>query len=209
MKNIKKIAHYAIWTCLVGFLSACASSTAPVFDAVYDLGIAPTTTQTASTKPILLASVQSNQALDSTAILYRLSEHNAQQLQPYTQSHWAMPAPQLLHQRLRQQLGQHRAVLQSNQGVTAPAGTLRLHWEIEEFSQWFESKESSKAVVRVVVTLGRMQSGNKEEFVAQRNFSAQAPAPTANAAGGVLALTQATDSLINDITRWVENYQSL
>lgn len=198
-------------------LSACQN--APKAAMIYDFGVTPVSAMsgmsatsgisrvsTAHLPPMLLAPVPTHAAFDSTGIFYRLGYHNAQQLLPYTQSHWTIPVTQLFHQRLRQHLGQNRPVLQATQGVMVATGTLRLHWEIEEFSQWFESPQHSKAIVRIVATMGRIKSGNKEELVAQRSFTAEHPAPTADAAGGVQALTQASDAVIAEIAQWAGSY---
>ena len=195
----------------ISFISLTACQTATPKTAMYDFGVspyavAPPSTGTTIKAPLILTPLTAQGAVDGTGILYRLGYANPNQLLPYTQSRWTMPAAQLLHQRLQQYVGQSRAVLQPTQGVSVAAGTLRLHGEIEEFSHWFDAPATSKAMVRIVITLGRVQNGGKEEFVAQRRFTAERPAPSPDAAGGVAALTQASDAVIADIAQWVASY---
>lgn len=193
-------------------LTACQTATPKT--TIYDFGLSPyaatpsTSTSTpASVKaPIVLVPLTARGVVDGTGVLYRLGYADAHQLLPYTQSRWTMPIPQLLHQRLQQYVGQSRAVLQPKQGVNMAVGTLRLHGEVEEFSHWFDAPQSSKAVVRIVITLGRVQNGGKEEFVAQRRFTAERPAPSPDATGGVMALTQASDTVIAEIAQWAGSY---
>lgn len=187
-------------------LTACQTATPKT--AIYDFGLSPyaATPSTSVKAPIVLVPLTARGVVDGTGVLYRLGYADAHQLLPYTQSRWTMPIPQLLHQRLQQYVGQSRAVLQPKQGVNMAVGTLRLHGEVEEFSHWFDAPQSSKAVVRIVITLGRVQNGGKEEFVAQRRFTAERPAPSPDAAGGVMALTQASDAVIAEVAQWTGSY---
>ena len=187
-------------------LTACQTATPKT--AIYDFGLSPyaATPSTSAKAPIVLVPLTARGVVDGTGVLYRLGYADAHQLLPYTQARWTMPIPQLLHQRLQQYVGQSRAVLQPKQGVNMAVGTLRLHGEVEEFSHWFDAPQSSKAVVRIVITLGRVQNGGKEEFVAQRRFTAERPAPSPDAAGGVMALTQASDAVIAEIAQWTGSY---
>ncbi len=191
-------------------LTAC--QTPPSQVAVYDFGAMPTAAVAVAgatrLPPIALTPIQASGAWDNASVLYRLNYANPHQLMPYTQSRWTMPVPQLLHQRLQHYLGQNRAVLQPIQGVNITTGTLRLHGEVEEFSHWFETPQNSQGVVRMVVTLGRVQNGGKEEFIAQRRFTAERTAPSPDAAGGITALTQASDTIIAEIAQWVDVIQS-
>jgi cholesterol transport system auxiliary component len=183
-------------------LSACGTPAARL--TVYDFGPGATTPQVsnrmAPLPPVLLAEVESAAALDSTAVLYRLLYADAQQLRPYAQARWSMPPAQLLRQRLRELLGQRRSVL-SPLDAAAP-GTLTLRVELEEFSQLFDAAQSSRALVRVRATLGR--SGNPVKALAQTSFVLQSPAPTADAAGGVRALAQASDELVPQLDAWLQ-----
>jgi cholesterol transport system auxiliary component len=158
---------------------------------------------------LVLVDVEAPVALENTAVLYRLGYADAQQLRPYAQARWGMAPAQLLRARLRALLGQRRSVLTPLDAV-AP-GTLTLRVELEEFSQWFETATSSAALVRVRATLGRSGSpgspGNPAipaKPVAQTSFVVQSPSSSADAAGGVRAMAQATDALVQQLDTWLQ-----
>lgn len=181
-------------------LSACAVSQTPGNKAVYDFG--PAATQTTNTvtpaaafpAPLALADVGVGLALDNTAVQYRLAYANPQELRPYALARWTMPPAQLIGQRVRSVLAERGAVL--TPGVGSTAHTLKL--ELEEFSQVFDAPGVSQGVMRLRATLLK---GNT--LAAQRSFSIQAPAPTADASGGVRALSVATDAMAQQLGVWV------
>ena len=184
-------------------LSACAVSPTPGSKAVYDFGPATTaTTATAPTAsptasfpgPLTLSEVGVGLALDNTAVQYRLAYANPQELRPYALARWTMPPAQLIGQRVRSVLAERGAVLAS--GMGSPVHTLKL--ELEEFSQVFDAPNASQGVLQVRATLLK---GNT--LAAQRSFSIQAPAPTADASGGVRALSVATDAMAQQLAVWV------
>ncbi|APW44642.1 hypothetical protein RS694_01405 [Rhodoferax saidenbachensis] len=198
-------------------LSACSSLQAPARPLVYDFGpgaVATEPTNRMARLPTLsLAEVDAGAALDGTAVLYRLAYADGQQLRPYAQARWSMPPAQLLRQRLREQLGQRRAVLNLSDGLLAGRASLTLHVELEEFSQLFEAADRSSGLVRLRATLGHVRPEGAgggpagERLVAQRSFVVQRPAASADAAGGVRALTQASDALIEELEQWIAQVQ--
>ena len=188
-------------------LGGCAVPTlpgAPVRPAIYDFGpgalTAPATNGATPAAPLIIAAVEASPAFDSPALLYRLAYTDAQQLRPYAQARWSMPPAELVRQRLRETLGQHRTLL--NPGKSdAPPRTLRI--ELEEFSQLFASPEQSVGLLRLRATLVQTRPGG-EQWLAQRSIIVQRPAPTANAPGGVRALTAATDAAAQEIDTWLQ-----
>ena len=177
---------------------------------VYDFGPGPVST-VASTRmaplpPLVLADTEASAALDSNAVLYRLTYSEPQQLRPYTLARWSMTPAQLLQQRLREHLGQARPVLNAGLGLAADKPALVLHLELDEFSQLFETAERSSGLVRLRATLGKGGQG-AERLVAQRSFVVQRPAASADAAGGVRALTEATDAAIAEIALWLQQVE--
>jgi cholesterol transport system auxiliary component len=187
---------------VVATLSACGTPAQRLV--VYDFGpgaIAPQTgNRMAPLPPLLLADVEAASALDGTAVLYRLMYSDAQQLRPYAQARWSMPPAQLLRQRLRELLGQRRSVLAPLDAV-AP-GTLTLRVELEEFSQLFDATQSSAGLVRLRATVSR--SGSPPKPLAQTSFVLQRPAASADAQGGVQALAQASDLLVQQVDHWLQ-----
>jgi cholesterol transport system auxiliary component len=150
--------------------------------------------------------VQAASALDSTAVLYRLAYSDSQQLRPYAMARWSMPPAELLRQRLREQLGQRRAVLNPLDGVASTTPTLSLRVELDEFSQLFETPDKSTGLVRLRATLAHMDAAS-EKLLAQRSFVVQRPSASADAAGGVKALTAAADAAIAEMETWVQQMQ--
>ena len=207
-------------------LAGCSVLPAPPARAlVYDFGpglqapVADSTvakaTPSAQLPTLALADVQSAGRNDnSTAVLYRLAYTDARQLRPYQQARWAMPPAQLVQQALRTQLGERRAVLSADDalaaaregvaGSSAP-GSLPtvLRAELEEFSQVFSSARASSALVRLRATLVE-PTADGEKLLGQRLFTVQAPAPSADAAGGTRALADATAQAAQAVAQWVE-----
>ena len=188
-------------------LGGCAVPTlpsAPVRPAIYDFGpgtlSAPVVSNATPAAPLIIAAIEASPAFDSTAILYRLAYSDAQQLRPYAQARWSMPPAELVRQRLRETLGQQRPLLAPGKNETPPR-MLRL--ELEEFSQLFESPDRSVGLLRLRATLVQPRPGG-EQWLAQRSFVVQRPAPSADAPGGVRALSAATEAAAQEIEAWLQ-----
>lgn len=194
-------------------LTGCSLPYHPARPSVYDFGpgqlTAPAASPATKLAPLAVTEIEANPALDSTAVLYRLAYADAQMLHPYAQARWSMTPAQLLRQRLREHLGQHRALLNPSDGVNRSAATpasqpapYTLRIELEEFSQLFESPTKSVGLLRLRATL--TQPGpTGEKLVAQRSVTVQQPATSADAQGGVRALTAATDAAMREIETWL------
>lgn len=196
----------------VGLLGGCALPDKPTRGTLYDFGpgalsAAPASRQTLP--PIAIDTIStSGGALDNMSVLYRLGYADAQQLRPYAQARWSMPPAQLVRQRLREQLNQRRAVFNAREGVAlnrsqGDALPLLLRLELEEFSQFFTTPEASVGLIRLRATLLEITPGG-EKLVGQRNVVVQRPAPSADASGGVRALTAATDAAIEELDQWLQ-----
>lgn len=209
----------AIFSVIAGglvLLGGCALPNKPVRSAMYDFGpgelIAPSAATAGAALPALpplaIADiVTAGGALDNQAVLYRLGYTDAQQLRPYAQARWSMPPAQLVRQRLRERLGQRRAVFNAREGVAlnrsqnARLPLLRL--ELEEFSQLFSAPDASVGLIRLHATLLEITPAG-EKLIAQRAVVVQRPAPSADAPGGVRALSAATDAAIDTLAQWLE-----
>lgn len=200
---------FGVAACALLGVSGCTSLQVPPAAAVYDFGLTALPADTrAPVRPmpapaLLLEPVQARAALDGTALQYRLAYANAQQLRPYAQARWSMAPAELLQQRLRSQLGAHRALLQDGQGLVVPPGSLRLYVELDEFSQVFDSPSHSHALLRAHATLAQLEASGYR-LLAQRSFTLQRPAPTPDAAGGVQALGLASDALVSELLGWMD-----
>ncbi len=145
--------------------------------------------------------MQATPAFDGNAMLYRLAYADGQQLRAYTQARWAMPPAELVQQRLREGLSGQFTVLRP--GEDAPRV---LQLELEEFSQVFDATDKSSGQLRLRATVRqRLPSG--ERMMAQRTVMVKRPAPSADAAGGVRALSAATDAAVDELAQWLRQWR--
>ena len=199
---------------LLGLAGCKALPDKPVRPTLYDFGpVAPAATAVGAPtlqarSALVLPEVEVSGILETPALLYRLGYDDPHQLRPYAFARWSGPPGELLRQRLRDVLGRDRAVLDPAAGAAlarrgTPPPVLRV--ELEEFSQLFDAPNDSKGVLRLRCTLLDNTAGG-ERLVAQRIFEVQRPAPSADATGGVRALTAATDAAAQDIARWLQQH---
>ncbi|WP_341916827.1 ABC-type transport auxiliary lipoprotein family protein [Polaromonas sp. YR568] len=207
--------RFGLMVLVVLALGACSAlPDKPLRAALYDFGPGLSSTQPATRQaplpPLALSDISTpGGALDNQAVLYRLAYADAQQLRPYSQARWSMPPAQLVRQRLRETLGRDRAIFNAGEGpalnrsaaLGATPRTLQL--QLEEFSHLFQSPASSTGLVRLHATLVE-NTPSGEKLLAQRYFTVQRPATSADAAGGVRALTAATDAAIEEISQWLQ-----
>ena len=202
------------------FLAGCSAlPDKPVRASLYDFGpgnltAVPTEQKTALPALPALAIDDINTsggALDNQAVLYRLSYQNEQELRPYTFARWSMPPAQLVRQRLREQLGRQRNIFDARGGLALNRSQnavlpLLLRLDLDEFSHVFTAPQASVGLIRLRATLIE-QATSGEKLIAQRSVVVQRPAPSADAPGGVRALTAATDAAIEEIDVWLQQSQ--
>jgi cholesterol transport system auxiliary component len=189
-------------------LAACASPRAKAPAAVYDFGAQRLAAASGSSgisgdkrlrASIWIPDAQAPVWLDNTAILYRLAYHDLARVYAYGSSRWAATPATLLTQRIRSRIG---AV--NDAGVTSAAEGARTNYmlrlELEEFTQIFDTTDSSRAVVRLRASLIDRRT---RLLLSQRNFSIEQSSPAPNASGGVRALTEASDNLIGSLIGWL------
>lgn len=170
-------------------------------------GTAPVTTPAMTAAPLVLPDIEAGGAVEGTRVLYRLDYDNRHELRPYSQARWSAPVTQLVHERIASRLAQGRTVLSPGQLTAAPASPaaspLVLRLQLLEFAQHFDAPERSRGELRLRATL--LQTGPVgDRLVAQRSFAVSRPAPSADAAGGVQALSQAVDEVAEQIGRWLQ-----
>jgi cholesterol transport system auxiliary component len=161
--------------------------------------------------PLVLAEIEASGALEGTPLLYRLGYADDHQLRAYAQSRWSAPPPQLLRQRLREQIGRERAVLSLDESAALDrqkvATVYLLRLELEEFAQVFDTPQRSRGVLRLRATL-LAPNGSGEQLLGQRSIAVEGAAPTPDASGGVRALTAATDAAAADISAWLRQVRA-
>jgi cholesterol transport system auxiliary component len=147
---------------------------------------------------VLLHAVVAPAWLDSTAIVYRLNYQDVARPQNYANSRWVGVPAALLTQRLRASLG-----AASEGGVVSIADGVRadyaLRLELDEFSQIFDAADRSRGVVVVRASLVNTA---KRALVAQRSFTVERAAASADAEGGVRALAAAGGELVDAVVAW-------
>ncbi|WP_225785372.1 ABC-type transport auxiliary lipoprotein family protein [Xenophilus sp. Marseille-Q4582] len=201
-------------------LSACGSlPDKPQRATLYDFGPGPlpmaatpaTPAAPAAQRPALtLPDIEATGRLDGTQLLYRLGYADPQVLHAYGQARWSQAPGQLLRQRLRESLSAQRAVLGPDEAASIARQDGRvpdvLRISLDEFSHYFQAPQQSTGLVRLRATLLRNGPAG-DRVLAQRSFTVQRPAPTADAPGGVKALTAATDAAVAEIMQWIEAAQ--
>jgi cholesterol transport system auxiliary component len=200
---------YLVLAVAIAALGACAAIRNPKPVAVYDFGLQsfPTQLDAADAKgnkqlrtSLLVADAVAPVWLDSTAIHYRLAYDDPTRFLAYRSSRWASTPAKLLTQRVRTRIAaiNEQGVMNTGEGTRADY-TLRL--DLEEFAQVFDTPSRSNAIVRLRASLVDRAT---RYVISQRNFGVELPAPTANAAGAVKALTEASDQLIESLIGWLE-----
>ncbi|MFC4623592.1 ABC-type transport auxiliary lipoprotein family protein [Comamonas nitrativorans] len=193
-------------------LAACQSlPTPPKEPARYDLGAAALVDVTVPAEPaaLVLTDIQAPWQAEgsTTAMYYRLAYAQPHNLHTYSQASWSLPPELLVQERLRHWLSQGQRVVLSAEGGRIPprvAGQQPpvLLLALEEFEQVFDQPEHSVAKVRLRATLlGHRPAG--EVLLGQQVFSVTTPAASADAAGGAKALSQALDSLGQQLVAWL------
>lgn len=216
--SIGALARAGMLAAAACVLAACgALPDKPARATLYDFGAGPLPRSSAAATasptrlpPMLLANIEAHARLDSAQILYRLGYSNSNELHPYSLARWSVPPTQLLEQRMRESLAQRRVVLGADEGasIARVEGKVpnRLRITLEEFSQYFDSPATSHGLVRVRATLMNTTSAG-DRVLGQRTFSAQEPAPTPDAPGGVKALAAASDAVVAQVVKWADELQ--
>jgi cholesterol transport system auxiliary component len=186
------------WIMVITLLVAgCATHQAS--PARYALGIerGPFHVDVPLNTPLEVRTIQAPSWLRSTAITYRLLYVHASQLRTYGQSRWIAPANELLTLRLREGISAagRRPILDR---ALDDADRYRLDVSLRDFRQEFPSPTQSRCLVVFNATLTY-----DHRVIAQRDFVAEQPAPTADADGAALGLGRASDEAIGQLVRWL------
>lgn len=182
-------ARAALMAFAVSLLGACALASQPAAPLLFDLGPLPARAAAQATPalPLQLQEVSAPSWLAGTGIAYRLDYLDAFRREVYRDSRWVAPPAALLAERLRA-----RAAAGAP-GAARAAVPLRL--ELEEFAQSFAAPGQSQVRLRVRAWRGAAPAQ-------LRVFEVSRPAPSADAAGAVQALSLASDELIDQLLAW-------
>jgi len=201
MEGARAVRHPSVYIAFIalglagcGGLSSISSSSEVI---QYDFGpLPPRKPAPGLQQPLVVYEVNAPAWLDSPFIYYRLAYQDAARPQAYADSRWVGPPAELIAARVRAQLAES-----GKGGIVHPADGTRasyaLRVELDEFTQTFDAPGRSRAVVRLRASLlGR------NALVAQKSFSAERPAATPDAEGGVRALVAASDEILEQLVRW-------
>lgn len=184
----------------VSTMIGCAGAPA-VNVTAYDFGPNPTPAGVRTRLPgvVTVERVRAPSWFDGSDITYRLAYQDPTRPQVYSQSRWIASPEELLTQRLRQKLDTviEGGVTSSDEGV---ASDYLLRVELDEFSQVFDTPDTSHVVVRIRASLIDVKHGR---LLAQDDFNAERPAPTPNAAGAVRGLQEASDAVLDNLANWL------
>jgi len=178
-------------------LAACASSGQSV--STYDFGPVPQASTPAMQHPIpaiVVADVSGPASLDTEHMHYRLLYSDARQSRPYAYNQWANTPLQLLTQRIKTRIAQSGVKVLSATDAAASITLLRI--EADDFVQNFDTASQSSGHISL-----RASVFHGHKLVDQKTFERSSPAPSADAAGGARALSDAADALSNDILAWL------
>ena len=174
-------------------LSACVGGAGNSVPSVtYDFGLPVARLAVGGAWPGLSLEVRSPSWFDSTNVDYRLAYADPLTRRQYIGSRWAGAPAQLIAQRLRQQLG-----VVSTTANSATDCLIRV--ELQEFSQVFDSPQSSRGVLTASVSL----IDGKRRVVAERLAVIDKPALGADASGGVQALVAASTEFGRLLSDWL------
>lgn len=182
-------------------LSACAPLGGQrAREVTFDFGLpAPAAVTSDSIRgSVLVPEVVAPEWLDSAAMSYRLAYDDAARPRIYASNRWVAPPALLVTQRLR------AAVAIATGGrLVLPQDAAQSDWvlrvELESFSQVFDAPERSRVLVGMRATL--IRAGTRQ-VVAQKTFSAEGGAASADAAGGAKALARAATEMVDSIVVW-------
>lgn len=194
----------ALWIAAALLLAGCSAG--PVTrdtPVAYDFGPQREESVVAKTvrASVLVNSVAAPAWLDTSAVVYRLNYQDAARQQAYANSRWVTAPAALLTQRLRS-----RVAAVSEGGVVSPADGARtdyaLRVELEEFTQVFDATDKSRGVV---IARASLINTAKRTLAAQKSFSFERAATSADAEGGVRALAGASGELVDAIVAWTSS----
>lgn len=158
--------------------------------AMYDLGLAPAT-ERAGSLPVRV-DIRAPSWLAGAGMQYRLDYEQPAQRQIYAESRWVSPPAEMLERSLTQAL--------SPGDSTGLSDACRLRIELDEFVQIFDAPDRSRAFLSVRTDL---LAARGERVLARKRLTVSEPAPSADAAGGVLAFRTASARLASELSTWL------
>ncbi|NMG74110.1 ABC-type transport auxiliary lipoprotein family protein [Aromatoleum diolicum] len=172
-----------------------------VSPALYDLGISEPVTGTPAILPTSIE-VRAPSWLSNSAMQYRIDYQQPAQRQAFAESRWASPPAEMLERSLRRAFTTTLAA--PTTGAITPGNGCRLRVELDEFTQVFDTPQSSYAsiVARVELLPARGDSA-----VARQLLSIRETASSLDAKGGVSAHQRASVRLAHELAVWLTSLE--
>ncbi|HPR08306.1 MAG TPA: ABC-type transport auxiliary lipoprotein family protein [Denitromonas sp.] len=176
---------------LLAGLNGCTSFSAiPESFSIYDIGPQGNSPVPVSV-PLVGIDVVAPSWLSSSAMQYRLVPQHPLERRAYTNSRWAgMPS-----EMVRIVVGR---VIEA-QPATNGSGC-RLRVDVDEFIQRFDTVDTSVGLIELRASL---LAPRTDAVMATKAFAVEVPTPTADAAGGVIAMRAGVNQLAIDAGRWL------
>jgi cholesterol transport system auxiliary component len=152
----------------------------------YDFGLLPA--PSAGDNGVSAIELVAPSWLGGDGMQYRLAYANPARRLEYAESRWVAPPAELLRLSLQRRLA-------------AGAGRCRLHVDIDDMAQIFDSAETAHLVLegRAVLLLG-------QEIIGRKLVALSAEAPSADAKGGVAAAGGLVRNLGDQLAEWLAAY---
>lgn len=184
-------------------LGACGKlgNTRDASPAMYDLGLGEPVTRAPAILPTSLE-VRAPSWLSNAAMQYRIDYQQPAQRQAFAESRWVSPPAEMLERSLR------RAFATNTTGPaagSAPAGNgCRLRVELDEFTQVFDTPQSSHASIVARVDL---LPARGDAVIARQLVSIRENATSLDARGGVGAHQRASSQLARELAEWLTSLE--
>lgn len=192
-----------IGACL--WLGGCSAGSRPVFPHHYTLDTpTPAATQTRqgpSLGTLHVARIEAPPWLQGTGLYYRLAYRHDDRIAAYAQSDWVAPPAQMLGERVRHALAGNTPWRVVTGPGSPAAANASLHLRMDDFSQVFTGPQQSHGVLDATATLVDASDGHA---IAQKHFHVRAPAPSADAPGGVKALNRVSRDFSAQLRQWLQ-----
>lgn len=170
-------------------LSACANPVRQPAAARFDLGGVAIAWQPRQL-PLVGVDVAAPSWLATTALQYRLLYADAMRRQTYAESQWVAPPAELIERALRRQTAS------TNGGVAG----CRLQLDLDELVQVFDSPQRSSVQLEMRASL---MPRHGDAVLARKAFAVVKPAASADAHGGVAAMSAALPALADEMAVWL------
>lgn len=179
-------------------LAGCGIGRVGAPPSVFDLGLDTKPVPTLPARAPIALSLQAVPVLSDTSVIWRVGDSAAPKA--YATYRWASAPSELVRQRITDRLSRQGAVLADRVNLQMP----QLQLSLMQFEQVYaEDGQSSEGRILLQAVLV-----NGRAVMDQKRIQVRVPAATQDAAGGVVALRQATDEAADQLAQWLASAAS-